>query len=350
MDLFGFRFDKKFAWTEKRFFDLACISDRVGGFMFKIFDLLNGALITREYAQEAMSQGVTAIHVTVNNFSTIRPYPSLKEAVSELAAIRAHYASLADVTHVIERYEDFARATDSGKLGIVLGYQNVPGIGTDLTMLELFHALGVRVIQIAHNNRGLYADGCAESSNGGLSGLGRELIKEMNRLGIVVDLSHTGDRSSLEAIALSSQPACVTHANAYAVCKNVRNKSDAVIDALKAKDGVIGVCYLAPLVRMGADKLGQSDVIAHIDHIRKRIGAQHIGLGSDFIHGQPAERYQEFMRRPEVYGTWPWRFPVADLADQQTFLASLRSIGLSDAEIAGIAGENFLRLFSKVLH
>lgn len=317
--------------------------------MFKIFDLLNGALITRDYVQQAMSHGVTAIHVTVNNFSTIRPYPALKEAVSELAAIRAHYAALADVTRVIECYADFAQATETGKLGVVLGYQNVPGVGTDLAMLELFHALGVRVIQIAHNNRGLYADGCAESSDVGLSGLGRELVKELNRLGVVVDLSHTGDRSSLEAIALSSQPACVTHANAYAVCKNVRNKSDAVLDALKAKGGVLGICYLTPLVRMGADRLGHVDVIAHVTHVRNRIGAQHIGIGSDFIHGQPAERYQEFMRKPEVYGTWPWRFPVADLADQQKFLASLRSIGLSDAEIAGVAGENFLRLFRQVL-
>lgn len=318
--------------------------------MFKVFDLLNGALITRDYVQQALAHGVTAIHVTVNNFSTIRPYPSLKEAVSELAAIRAHYAALSDVTRMIEHFADFARAAEAGKLGIVLGYQNVPGIGTDLKMIELFHALGVRVIQIAHNNRGLYADGCAETSDAGLSGLGRELIKELNRLGIVVDLSHTGDRSSLEAIALSAQPACVTHANVHAVCGNVRNKSDAVLDALKAKGGVIGICYLTPLVRKGTEKQGHADVMAHVAHIHQRIGAQHIGIGSDFIHGQPAERYQEFMRRPDVYGTWPWRFPVADLADQQAFLASLTSIGLNEADIVGIAGSNFLRLFSQVLH
>ena len=317
---------------------------------YRVFDLLNGSRISRSYVEQALAQDVTAIHVTVNNFSVIRPYPTLDQAMSELASVRAHYANLSDVTHIIQRFADFGTAEAHNKLGIVLGYQNVPGVGTDLRMLELFYSLGVRVIQIAHNNRGIYADGCAEPGNAGLSSVGRELVTELNRLGIIIDISHTGERSSLEAMQLSKQPVCITHANASAICINARNKSDAVLDELKVNGGVIGLCYLTPLVRNLRDNPTHADVIAHLTHIRDRIGSAHIGIGSDFITDQPAERYGEFLRNPAVYGTWPWHFPVADLEDQQRLLASLPSFGLTDAEVQGIARDNFLRVFKQVLH
>lgn len=318
--------------------------------MYRVFDCLNGARITRDYVAKALAHGVTVIHVTINNFSTIRPYPTLAEALSELAAIRAHYATLDDVTQIIQRAEDFDNARSAGKLGVILGYQNVPGVGDDLRMLEAFRDLGVRCIQISHNKGGLYAGGCADAEDKGLTPLGRDLVAELNRLGIMIDVSHTGDRSSVEAIQASKTPVCATHANAFAVCPNVRNKSDAVLDALKANGGVIGICYLTPLVRMGGKKPTHADLIAHLNHVRDRIGIAHIGIGSDFIEGQPAERYQEFLRNPDVYGTWPWRFPVEDLADQQAFLASLRNEGFEESDIQAIAGKNFLRAFQMVLH
>lgn len=317
--------------------------------MYRIFDCLNGSRITHDYVEKALAHGVAVIHVTVNNFSTIRPYATLTEALSELAAIRAHYAVLSDVTHIIQHADDFDAAQKAGKLGVVFGYQNVPGVGDDLRMLELFHALGVRCIQIAHNSRGPYAGGCADTLDEGLSPLGRDLVAELNRLGIVIDLSHTGDRSSLQAIEASTMPVCVTHANAFAVCGNVRNKSDAVLDALKTNGGVIGLCYLTPLVRTGGAKPTHADMAAHFLHVRDRIGVAHIGIGSDFIEGQQPERYQEFLRKPDVYGTWPWRFPIEDLADQQRFLESLQESGLSKRDIQAVASDNFINVFKNIL-
>lgn len=312
--------------------------------MFPIIDLLNGSRIDSAYAQAALTQGVECIHVTVNNFSTINPLPDLAGGLAELARIRTHLRALEADVLVIERWPDFARAKAKGKLAVILGYQNVPGIGRDLGLLELVHALGVRIIQIAHNVRNLYADGCAEPADAGLSSLGRELIAEMNRLGLLIDISHVGDRSALDAIACSSQPVAATHANCFAICDNVRNKSDAVLDALKAKGGLIGITYLPPLVRKGV-KPSHAELTAHIVHVRDRIGVAHLALGSDFITGQPPERYEEFMRRPEVYGTWPWRFPVDDLADQQAWLGSLKDRGFSAADITAIAAGNAMRLF-----
>lgn len=318
--------------------------------MYPVFDLLNGSRITEAYASECLAHGVVAIHVTVNNFSAVNPRPTLRDSLNELAACRAHYRSLGQVTRIVECYADFAKASAQGKLAVVLGYQNVPGVERDLNILELHHGLGVRVIQIAHNVRNLYGDGCAESADAGLSGLGRELVAELNRLGIVIDISHAGERTGQEAIELSKHPVTATHANAYAVCTNVRNKRDSTLDALKKNGGVIGLCYLTPLVRPGGSTPAHADVAAHVDYVRKRIGIPHIGIGSDFITDQPGERYAEFLKKPEIYGTWPWRFPVADLADQQRFLSSLGELGLTEQEIRAVGRDNFLRVFQATIH
>jgi len=318
--------------------------------MYPIFDLLNGSRVTAAYVEQCLAQGVVAIHITVNNFSAVNPLPTLRDSLKELAACRAHYRSLAQVTRIVECFADFEKASAEGKLAVVLGYQNVPGVERDLRIIELFRDLGVRVIQIAHNIRNLYGDGCAEPADAGLSTLGRELVSELNLLGIVIDVSHAGERTGLEAIELSKHPVTATHANAYGVCGNLRNKRDSTLDALKKNAGVIGLCYLTPLVRMDGVKLRHADMAAHVDYLRKRIGAEHIGIGSDFIADQPAERYGEFLKKPEIYGVWPWRFPIADPEDQQRFLASLGELGLSEQEIRAIARDNFMRVFQKIIH
>jgi membrane dipeptidase len=317
--------------------------------MYKVFDLLNGARMTGPYAEACLTHGVQAVHVTLNNFRGINPVPDLRHSLRELAAYRAHLRALADVTHLVEHYDDFERASSAGKLAVVLGYQNVPGVERDVGLMALFRDLGVRVVQIAHNVRNLYGDGCAEPSNAGLSSLGREMVAALNELNIVIDLSHVGDRSGLEALALSKHPVAVTHANAYSVCPNARNKSDALLDALQANGGVLGVTYLPPLVRMPPEAPTVRDVVAHIEYAVRRMGAGHVGIGSDFITDQPPERYQEFMKKPEVYGTWPWRFPVNTLGEQQALLESLATIGLDRRQIEGIAQDNFMRLFRAVM-
>ncbi len=318
--------------------------------MFKIFDLLNGSRLTREYAEQCLTHGVEAILITINNYRGINPLPDLRQSLRELAAYRKHLATLHDVVHVIERFDDFQRAREQRKVGVLIGYQNVPGVERDLGILEIFHCAGVRCIQVAHNIRNLYADGCGEPQDGGLSTLGRELVATLNDLGIIMDLSHTGDRSGIEVMDASRHPVAVTHANSYTVCPNSRNRSDALLDRLKTNGGVIGVCYLPPIVTLpGSARPTPADVAKHVVHIAKRIGVEHVALGTDFITDQPPERYQEFMRRPDLYGTWPWRFPVESLAQQQEFLESLQPAGFSAAQVQEIARDNALRVFKAVL-
>lgn len=318
--------------------------------MHAVFDLLNGAKMTPQYAQASLEHGVEAVHITLNNYRGINPIPDMRHSLNQLADYRKHLNTLSDLVYPIEEFEDFAKAKAAGKLGIVMGYQNVPGVERDLGLLELFHGLGVRVIQTAHNIRNLYGDGCAEEANAGLSGLGRELIHVLNDLGIVIDLSHVGDQTALDILEISKDPVSVTHANCYTLCANARNKSDQVLDSLKKNGGVLGITYLPPLVILPSKgKPKSSDVVAHIDYAVKRIGIEHVGLGSDFITDQPPERYQEFMRKPEVYGTWPWLYPINDLKQQQDMLSSLTGMGLVNEEIDLIAHGNFMRLFKQVM-
>src|SRR5687767_585656 len=177
--------------------------------MFKIFDLLNGSRLTAPYAESCLANGVAAIHITLNNFQGINPVPDLRHSLNQLANYRSHLRTLDGLVRIVESFDDFERARADKKLAVVMGYQNVPGVERDLNLLRLFHDAGVRVIQIAHNIRNLYGDGCAEPADAGLSSLGRELVVALNELGIVIDLSHVGDRSGVEATKLSRQPVAV---------------------------------------------------------------------------------------------------------------------------------------------
>lgn len=312
---------------------------------FAVLDALNGAFLDEGYVAQAIASGVRTVHVTVNNFGRIMPNPSLRESLTTLTALRRRIRSLKQ-TYIVRNAADLEGRP--GKLGVVLGYQNMPGIGRDTDLLDLFRDLDVLVIQIGHNFRNYYADGCSEPANAPLSAMGVKAIKLMNELGIAIDLSHTGEASSIDALERSSQPVAITHANAYALAPNARNKSDAVLSALAANGGVIGICYLPPIVHVERQPATVEDVIAHIDYIAEKIGPQHIGIGSDFIDGQPPERYEEFMRQPEVYGTWPWRFAITDLAAQTRLFEELLRRGYSEDDVKGIAGNNFRRLFSNV--
>ena len=313
--------------------------------MYDVVDLLNGAHITAGYADSALSQGVMCIHVTINSFSTIDPYPDFLSSMRELAAVRRRYGALENVK-IVEEFADIATARTQGKLAVILGYQNIPDIGRDLKLLDLYRDLGVRILQISHNARGPYADGCDEPADAGLSAVGRELVSALNELGILIDLSHTGERSSIEAAELSKKPVAATHANARAVLPNARNKGDGSIDAIARSSGFVGLCYLPPIVKKGAPST--EDLNAHAVYLKDRMGATGLAIGSDFIDGQPDERYANFLKRPEVYGQWPWRYPVNSLEAQQRWLASLTEHGFTEVDIRALAAGNALRVLKEV--
>lgn len=318
-------------------------------FKWPVIDALNGSLMSPDYLRESARLGACAFHITVNNFREVKPYPSLAEALQDLSLCRKRFTGLNEHAVLVRQCSDLDAALEQKKIGIIMGYQNIPDSGDPIELLYLFYELGVRIIQPTHNNRNLIGDGCSEPANAGLSKLGRLVIQEMNRLGMVIDLSHVGEATSLDILESSKDPVTITHSNADAVLSSPRNKSDRVLDALAANHGVIGVTFLPPVVRTpGTGQCTLDDVLAQFDHLAERIGPSHIGIGSDFITGQPRERYAALLRQPEIYGEWPWHYPIAGLAQLEDLFDALLARGFSEQDVQGIAGGNFRRIFQQV--
>ena len=208
-----------------------------------------------------LNGGVTAA------FATFGQSPSLASTASSLAGwyakFRRHTNRLIHATSP----EDIIRAKHDGKLAIVFHLQNAPGVEYDLGYLEIYQRLGVRAIQLAFNVRNALGDGSSETSNAGLSERGKTAIREMNRLGILVDLSHSGVRTSLEAMALSSVPVVFSHSNVRAVRDHPRSLTDEQIRAVSACKGVIGLNGFPAFIKPDSFSPTVGDLLDHLDHI-----------------------------------------------------------------------------------
>jgi microsomal dipeptidase-like Zn-dependent dipeptidase len=227
-------------------------------------------------------------------------------------------------------------------------------------MLEVYHALGIRFMQLTYQRRNLVGDGCGERTNAGLSKFGVEVVKELNRLGIVIDLSHVGVRTTLETIELSAHPVAVTHSGVRALCDTVRNKTDEELKALAARGGVIGIPPKSGFLTENGLREGTTidDYIKHIDYVADLVGIDHVGIGTDVGDERKytVERMSAFNQRyPEVaIIDGDLRTEVMHTAGLQSpgtlynITAGLVRRGYSDADIRKVLGENFARVFREV--
>jgi len=192
---------------------------------------------------------------------------------------------------VIRRHTEIDAAKRAGKLGMIFGFQRTAMLGEDLGRIKLFRDLGVRIMQLTYNNRTLYGDGCLETSDAGLSLLGRQAIREMNRLGVAVDLSHCGHRTTAEGA--SSKPVVLSHVGCNALHTHPRNKSDSELRAMAEKGGVAGI-YLMPFLDIRGPR-NTDLVVRHIEHAINVCGEDHVGVGSD-LSIQPIEESPEYKK------------------------------------------------------
>lgn len=222
--------------------------------------------------------GIDALNVTVCHFEA-----DYRETCDRIAGWLARTRQPDSEWRLIERGADFNAAKKAGQIGIVMGWQNMRPVEDDLDRLVMFHKLGVRIMQITYNYRNFLGDGCLEADGAGLSVLGRDAVRLMNELGIAIDLSHVGERTSYDAIELSTKPVLATHANAKALVDLARNKSDDMIRAIAGTGGVIGASVYGPMLWDGdtSRRPTVDDFVRHLEHLVEIAGIEHVGFGTD---------------------------------------------------------------------
>src|SRR5262245_44481297 len=216
--------------------------------------------------------GVSAIHVTICYHENFR------ETVLNLERWNRWFERYPDLIMLGRTVEDVRRAMSAKRCAIFFGAQNCSVIEHDFGLVEIVHTLGLRFMQLSYNNQSLLCAGCYEAEDGGLTRMGRQVIREMNRVGLVIDMSHSGERSTLEAIAASERPIAITHANPKSWHPALRNKSDTVLKELAAGGGVLGLS-LYPHHLRGGSGCSLQDFCEMAARTAELIGVDHLGIG-----------------------------------------------------------------------
>jgi membrane dipeptidase len=281
------------------------------------------------------SSGVKVFHPAVEP-NDPRPHEA---ALTWLAGWNRLLQGRPDCFVRIESGHDFQRVQAEGRIGLLVGFQSSNHFRT-VADVESFHALGQRVSQLTYNARDRIGCGCFEAQDTGLTPYGAEIVAAMNRVGMVVDVSHCSERTCLDAFAVSRQPVLVTHANCRKLSANPRCKSDTVIRAMAERGGVMGITSVAAFVS-GRSPATIDGVLDHFDHVVRVAGVEHVGIGSDLAHDAVDPRTGRALARYAVRGLPPAR-RIFDLTE------GLIRRGYDDRAIELILGGNFQRVLTTI--
>jgi membrane dipeptidase len=253
-----------------------------------------------------------------------------------------------DQVQVVTSVPDLRATAAAGVFAAVIHFQGTVPIGTDLELVDTFHRLGLRVMQLTYNYAGPVGDGCLEERDAGLSRFGRQVVERMQQIGVAVDLAHAGRRTCLDALELASVPVIVSHANARAVHDSPRNLDDEVIDKVAATGGVIGLCPFQSFVSAQPHQT-LDQLLDHAVHIAERVGAEHLSLGSDF-NNEDEDAFDYYGYDPRYYPHPPWIWPdrISWWDDIANLRPALEKRGFTTAETTGILGENLLRALDAI--
>ncbi len=308
---------------------------------------------------DVRASGVTAVNVTVCEVDN--GPDRFEKAVAAIAKMERELNAHPDFFLKVLRASDLMLAKSTRRMGLIYGFQDTSMLEADLHRLEMFHALGLRICQPTYNRRNLMGDGCLEAADGGLSRLGLEFIAEVNRLHILLDLSHAGRRTIAEGIAAAKAPMAITHTGCRALVDVPRNTDDSSLRALADKGGVVGI-YFKPFLRAS----GQShadDVVRHLEHAVAVCGEDHVGVGTDLVVSAITvddafrEYYRKFIEQRQKAGIAApgesvdvFNF-IPEYNDARRFkkLADdLAQRGWTTTRIEKVLGGNFARLFAEV--
>ena len=297
--------------------------------------------------------GITAINFTVSA-------PTFDGTVETLAYVDALVEQSPEVFTVVRRHSDIARAKREGRIGIMPGFQYTGFLEADPSRIETFRQLGVRIMQLTYNNRSIFGDGCLEPGNAGLSKAGHDAVRKMNEIGVAVDLSHGGYRTTSEAIEASTKPVLITHSGCAAVYAHPRSKPDEILKALANRGGYFGV-YLMPYLVASPTVPTRVHVLDHLVHAINVCGSDHVGIGSDAsiqaikLTPEQQKAFDEDIARRKKLGIGAPgedRYPyVPDLTGpdhMEVIAAELKKRGQPVSVVEKVLGANFQRVIGEI--
>ena len=308
---------------------------------------------SREIFEINREAGLNAVHVTVVYHED---YDEFLKRVSEWDEL---FNKNSDLIFLGKDFKDIEKAKSENKTAIFFGFQNCSPIEDDLKLVEKVHSLGCRFMQLTYNNQSLLATGCYENVDSGVTNFGKEVIKEMNRVGIVIDMSHSAEKSTLDAIELSEKPIAITHANPFFWHNAKRNKSEVLLKNLSDSGGMLGLSLYAHHLKDGSNCKIENfcEMVAKTAEL---IGVKNIGIGSDLCLNQP-DNVVEWMRN----GTWTKAknygegskdkpgFPkqpewFIDARGFNFLEKGLKDIGFSNEEVNDILGNNWFNFYKGI--
>jgi membrane dipeptidase len=291
------------------------------------------------------SSGITAFH---NSIGTGGPQ-AVEETLSFMAAWQGFAGRNSQVFSLVGTAADLDRAKAERKVAVIMGVQNAEHFRTAADV-KTFYQLGQRCSQLTYNSQNLIGSGSTERVDGGISDFGVEIIKAMNEVGMLIDVSHSGDRTTLEAIELSPKPIAITHSNCRALLDHPRLKTDEAIRKLAEKGGVMGITGVRMFVR-DKEPTTLEHIIDHIDHVAKLVGIEHVGIGSDSDLNGYDDMPPDQLKM--LRGSYKASYGFRDKLDIEGFdhpkktfdlTEALFRRGYSEQNITAVLGGNFRRL------
>jgi len=308
---------------------------------------------SREIFKINREAGLDAVH------ATIVYHEDYKELQKVINSWNKHFNENSDLIFLGNNYRDIEKAKKENKTAIFFGFQNCSPIEDDINLIEKVHQQGCRFMQLTYNNQSLLATGCYEKNDSGVTNFGREAIKEMNRVGIVVDMSHSAEQSTLDAIAISQKPIAITHGNPSFWHSAIRNKSNDLLKNLANSGGMLGLSIYPHHLKNGTDCTLESfcEMAAKTAEI---MGVKNMGIGSDLCINHP-DSVVEWMRN----GTWSKtknygegsknkpEFPkqpdwFLDARGFKNLEVGLKKIGFNEDETHGILGNNWYNFYKGI--
>lgn len=302
--------------------------------------------------QQMREGGLNAVHVT------IAYHENFRETVLNIEQWNQWFERHSDLIMMGRTASDVDEARQTGRTAIFFGLQNPSPIEDDIGLVDILHTLGVRFMQLTYNNQSLLATGCYESTDTGITRMGKQVIREMNRVGLVIDMSHSADRSTIEASDISERPIAITHANPFEWSPSLRNKKSDVIRAVTENGGMLGFSIYPHHLKNKSDctLTGFCEMIART---ADEYGVAHLGIGSDLCQDHP-DSVVEWMRmgrwtREIDYGEGSASlsgFPAMpdwfnDNRDFANLESGLRDVGMNGEEVDAIMGGNWYRFYAE---